>query len=138
MSTVYPQVGQVAFLNLLLEKNDPFEGPLILRLFSNDRSPGLTDVAADYTEVVGGGYIQEELAGALFTVTADNPSLALYADFHSWVFTGAPDSPGTVYGAYIVDQNEILIAAHRFIAPPYNPIAASIIKVRPRITLASS
>ena len=138
MASVYPQVGQVAVLNLILGKAGALDEPLILRLYSNDRTPALTDVAADYTEVVGGGYTEEALAGALFTVSAADPSVAVYDDFHTWTFSGVTDSPGTVYGMYIVDQNDVLIAALRFASPPYTPVAASLIKVKPRITCASA
>jgi hypothetical protein len=64
MPSVYPQVGQVAILNLMLGKAGALDEPLILRLYSNDRTPSLTDVAADYTEVVGGGYAEEVLEAA--------------------------------------------------------------------------
>lgn len=138
MPSVYPQVGQVAILNLMLGKAGALDEPLKLRLYSNDRAPALTDVAADYTEVVGGGYAEESLDPALFTVSAGDPSVALYDDFHTWTFTGVTDSPGVVYGTYIVDQNDVLVAALRFASPPYTPVAASLIKVRPRITCASA
>ena len=138
MASVYPQVGQVAILNLILGKAGALDEPLILRLYSNDRTPSTTDDVTDYTEVVGGGYLEVALSGALFTVTAADPSVAVYDDFITFTFTGVTDSPGVVYGAYIVDQNDILVAAHRFVSPPYTPIAASLIKFKPRITLASA
>lgn len=137
MAAIYPQVGQVAILNLMLGKAGALDEPLILRLYSNDRTPALTDVASDYTEVAGGGYTEETLQEALFSVSAGDPSVAIYDDFHTWTFSGTTDSPGTVYGAYIVDQNDILVSAMRFASPPYTPIAASLIKFRPRITAAS-
>ena len=138
MPSVYPQVGQVAILNLMLGKAGALDEPLKLRLYSNDRTPATTDVASDYTEVAGGGYAEEALEGASFTVSAGDPSVAIYDDFHTWTFSGVTDSPGTVYGTYIVDQNDVLVAALRFTGAPYTPIAASLIKVRPRITCASA
>lgn len=134
---IFPQVSQVAVLNSMLGKAGGV-GTLTLRLYSNNRTPGLTDVAGDYTEVSGGGYAEAALSAANFGVTAGNPSVGLYNAFQTWTFTGATDSPGTVYGAYIIDSNGVLISAELFDTGPFTPGNGTVIKYKPRITQASA
>jgi phage baseplate assembly protein gpV len=129
---VFPQVSQEAMLNSVLIKAGSVAA-LTLKLYSNNRTPGLTDVAGDYTEVTGGGYADFDLAAASFTVSTGNPSQALYSSFQTWTFTGATDSPGTVYGAFIVDANGVLISAEEFDTGPFTPGNGTVIKYKPRI-----
>ncbi len=130
---VFPQVSQVAMLNSILGKAGAVS-TLTLKLYSNSRTPGLTDVAGDYDEVSGGGYADADLTAANFDVTTGTPSQALYNAFQTWTFTGATDSPGTVYGAYIVDANGVLISAELFDTGPFTPGNGTVIKYKPRIT----
>lgn len=129
---VFPQVSQVAMLNSVCIKAGAVAA-MTLKLYSNNRTPGLTDVAGDYTEVTGGGYTDFDLAAASFTVTAGNPSQALYSAFQEFLFTGATDAPGTVYGAYIVDANGVLISAELFDTGPFIPGNGTLIKYKPRL-----
>lgn len=133
---VFPQVSQVAMLNSVLIKSGAVAA-LTLKLYSNNRTPGLTDVAGDYNEVSGGGYSDEALVAASFTVTPGNPSQAIYNAFVEWTFTGATDAPGTIYGAYIVDGNGVLISAELFDGGPFIPGNGDIIKYKPRIQCAT-
>jgi len=132
---VIPSVGMVAALRSILNKTSGLQEPFTLRLYSNNRTPTNDDVVGDYTTVSGGGYAAIPLDTEDMTVTAGAPSVALYDDFLTYTFTGATDSPGTVYGYYITDTNNVLFIAERFPDPvPFTPNTGSIIRVKPRIT----
>lgn len=136
-SSVFPQVSQVAALNSILGKAGGVGATLTLKLYSNNRTPGLTDVAGDYNVVVGGDYADVALSAANFSVSAGNPSVAIYNAFIEFLFDGATDAPGTVYGAYILDSNGVLISAELFDAGPFIPGNGTLIKYKPRITCGS-
>ena len=131
----FPQVGQVAILNSMLELSGGVS-TLTLRLFSNDRTPARTDVLADYNEVIGGGYASSALTNSEFTVTTGTPSQALYSDFVDFTFTGDP-VPNTVYGAYITDANNVLISAERFDDAPFLAASGSLVRYKPRLLVGS-
>lgn len=103
---------------------------LVLRLYSNDKSPSDTDVIADYTEVSGGGYAGITLTPANWTITAGS---AIYPQ-QSWTFNA---SAGDVYGYYLVTEtsNEIIFA-ERFAGGPYSITASGdIIRVTLNLNL---
>jgi len=130
MTLVVPQVGSVEQLAKYL--NQIFS----LRLYSNNITPGITDVAADYTVVTGGGYANIPLNFVEWAISPGTPAVALYSDFQDFQFTGATGAPGTIYGYYLLDAEGILAWAERF-APgdvPFTPINGSLIRVRPRLT----
>lgn len=135
MSSVIPQVAQVAALNAWLAAR-----VLTLRLFSNNITPGVTNTMGSYIEVAGGGYAAIPLVFAEFTVTAGTPSVALYDDFQDFEFTGVTTAPGTIYGYYITDSANNLIQAERFpdADVPFTPGNGSIVRVKPRITAANA
>lgn len=134
MSVVVPNVGTRVYIELMLG------GTLTAKLYSNNKVPALTDTAASYTPVSGGGYANKSLTFANWDFTTANPALAIYNAFLQWSFTGATDAPGTIYGYYIVNAGGTLIQAERFPAGsiPFSPINGSYIKVKPRITVASA
>lgn len=108
-------------------------GPLTLKLFSNNKTPAIADLAAEYTAVSGGGYADKTLTAGNWSVEQGNPSIALYNTDIDFQFTGAP-SPATVYGYYIIDSTSMLISSERFPVVPFVPIDGSLIRFRPRIT----
>jgi hypothetical protein len=134
MTLVVPQVGQEDNLNKWLNQ------VLTLRLFANNITPGLTDTESSYTEVTGGGYAAIVLEFAEFSVVAGSPSVALYSDFQDFSFTGAIGGTGVLYGYYITNADDVLIAAERFPIDdvPFTPINGSLIRVKPRITAANA
>ena len=133
MALVVPNASEKTALELILNQ------ALSLRLYSNNVTPANTDVLATYTVVAGGGYANVDLTYANWTVTAGSPTEALYASHLSFTFTGATTAPGTIYGYYIVDAGGLLVCAERFPAAnvPWTPTAGALIRIRPRITLAS-
>lgn len=107
-----------------------------LRLFGNDATPADSSVVGDFTEISGAGYARVTLASASWTISAVTPSVAAYAA-QSFVFTGALDSPGTIYGYYIVDNAGNLVTAERLASPPFTPATnGDAVIVVPQIALA--
>lgn len=127
MSIVVPNVGEAKNLELYLNGQN-----LLLRLFSNNVTPGETDTAATFTEVAGGGYGQKTLLAGSWVVTSGNPSIGTYAQ-QVFTFTGPTNAPGTIYGYYVVDGTGILRWAERFPSAvlPLTPIAGSTIRITP-------
>lgn len=112
---------------------------LTLRLYGNDYTPIDNDVAANYTEIAGGGYANKSLLFANWTITTGTPSTAIYAA-QTWIFTGVINAPGTVYGYYVTRNTDgKLLCAERFPAAnvPFGPINGSKIVVLPRLTVES-
>lgn len=140
MSGLIPSVGLVAILNTMIDLSGGIVLPITLKLYSNDYIPVAGSVSSSFTEVSGGGYVDVDLESASFTVTGGSPASAQYNDFVDFTFTGSTDSPGTVYGYYILDANSVVIAAERFPSDdlPFSPVNGSLIRVKPSFTLASS
>lgn len=140
MSAVMCQGAQVMALNSILGKAGGFTDAWELKLYSNNRTPGLTDQASDFTEVIGGGYVDVNLNKANFSVAAGNPSEALYSAFQDFTFTGATGGPGTIYGYYIIDGAGNLVQAERFPSAqtPITPVNGTLIRIKPKITAASA
>lgn len=114
---------------------------LTLRLYSNDKTPATGDVAADYTEVVGGGYVNKALAFAGWTLTTVgvSPCSASFSA-QSWIFTGVTNPPGTVYGYYVTRNSDgLFMWGERFPAGslPFSPIAGSKVIVLPKYRVQS-
>ena len=129
MSLLVPNVGEVEMANKILNQN------LTLKLYSNDRTPALSDTAASYTEVAGGGYANKSLTYANWSISADG--IATYNAAQDFTFTGTTSAPGTVYGYYVVDGSNILVWAERFPSGvlPFLPINGSLIRITPRLQI---
>jgi hypothetical protein len=132
MSLLVPNVGEVDFLNQILNR------VLHLHLFSNNLTPGATNTVASVTEVAGGGYAVINLAFADWVVTDGPPAVAVFNAFQDFLFTGATSGPGTIYGYYITTSDDLtLLWLERFPAPdvPVVPINGTLVRIKPRITL---
>lgn len=134
MALIVPDAVEVIVLNFLLTN------PLTMRLYGNNKTPAHGDSTAGYTEISGGGYISKPLIFSGWTVTAGEPSVAVYSPSQSWPFTGIIDAPGSIYGYYVTrDSDSQLMWAERFasILVPFSPIDGSVIKVLPRLLCQS-
>jgi hypothetical protein len=134
MSLVVPNALEVEILN------DKLNTPLTLRLYGNNKVPAGADVAANYTEIAGGGYASLPLVFANWTITAGDPSLAVYNTTQIWTFTGVINAPGTIYGYFVTRNSDgKLMWAERFPAfnVPFTPIAGSVIRVAVRFSAQS-
>jgi len=118
---------------------DLLTSALTMKLYSNDKTPADGDVAANYTEVVGGNYTSRPLLFASWTIVAGSPSIASRA-FEQWVFDGPVGAPNTIYGYFVTRNSDgKLMWAERFPAAtvPFAPINGSKIVVLPRFSAES-
>jgi hypothetical protein len=130
MALVVPNVGAVLALKGFLNHTAPQNQ--LLKLYTNNVTPGETDTAATYTEASGNGYDDIALTGSSWVVTEADPASAAYAQ-QTFTFTGAL---GDVYGYFVVQATSgILMYAERFTGAPIN-IAnnGDQIKITPTIT----
>jgi hypothetical protein len=131
MTLKIPNAGEDLMLQHIVGKT-AIENP-VLKLYSNNLTPGETDTAGSYTEVSGNGYAAITLTGANWTITAGAPTEAAYAQ-QSFTFTGAA---GNVYGYFVVGASSgTLLWAEKFSDGPYNITqSGDVIKVTPKLTL---
>jgi hypothetical protein len=103
---------------------------LVLRLYSNNKTPSSGDVAASYTEVVGAGYAAMPLVGSGWNIATGTAEFAE----QSFIFSSAN---GLVYGYYLTQAvSGLLMWAERFSDGPYNiSNLGDTIKLTPRISL---
>ena len=131
MAIVVVDGGESIALQLLANKIATPEN-LVLRLYTNDKTPAEADVVGNYTEATGYGYAAKTLTGASWTVSGTAPTQIAYAK-QTWTFTGAL---GNVYGYYYTRVTSTdLVAAERFSDGPYNIVSAGdYIDITPQIT----
>ena len=127
MTLVVQEIGTKRILDFLIANT------LTLKLYSNNITPAVTDVASTYTEVTGGGYASKSLTAANWTVTQGNPSTAEYNSVQTWTFTGAIGGSTNAYGYFIVDSGGNLIFSERF-STTVTPILGTVIVVTPSIS----
>lgn len=133
MSLIVPDSQELEVIN------DRLGGPLTLRLYSNNVTPSGGSSASGFTEVSGGGYASVELLFANWTITVGDPTFGIYPE-QEWVFTGATDSPGSIFGYYVTrDSDGELMFAERFPSAlvPFVAEAGSQIKFFPRYSVTS-
>ena len=118
---VMADTGIISFLNARLNNVFPSGGKnLTLKLYINNHAPFDVDTASTYTEASGGGYSAKILSSGFWTIsTVGGIPQALYTE-QSWSFTGALTGAATVYGAYIIDADGVLVGAQA-LASPYTP-----------------
>ena len=131
MPLVVPNSAEQDMLEAFLNKTAPEN--LVLKLFTNNVTPGETDTAGTYTEASGSGYASIALTAASWTVTPGAPTQAAYPQ-QTFTFSGAL---GNVYGYFIVGATSGKIKfAERFTSAPYNIAnVGDQIKVSLQITL---
>lgn len=126
MTLVVPNIAEQAILTKYLNQQ------FTLRLYSNNIIPGETNTAETFIEVAGGGYVPKSLVFAGWTISALGVATYAAQDFS---FSGVTNSPGTIYGYYLLDANSIIAWAERFAegVVPFTPGVGSIIRVNPRL-----
>lgn len=115
MTLLVPNVGEVDMLGMFVNKTT--QENLILKLYSNDKTPAEADVAGDYTETDFTGYAAITLTGASWVITPGAPSTASYA---KQTFTSSAAQTKNCYGYFLVGATSgVLKFAERFASPPY-------------------
>ncbi len=105
MALTIPNASEVTLLQFALGHSVP--GNQLLKLFTNNVTPGDTDVASTYTEMTGQGYSAKTLTKGNWSVVSSNGvGTATYAA-QTWTFSGG--TAVTAYGYYIVDATSGLL-----------------------------
>ena len=114
MSLLVPEASQQTILRRILDQD------LILGLYVNSKTPSLSDVAANYTEMVGLGYTPKILAAEGWIYLPEIPAKAIYpAQTWTWQAGG----PIKVYGYFILQAlDRLLLWAERFFPAGTLPI----------------
>lgn len=130
MTLLVPDAGEVALAAAALGKTNMTA--LTLRLYSNNLTPTEASVAADFTEVAGGGYAAIALVAANWTIaTAAGVTTAAQPE-QVFTFTGDATDP---YGYYITRVDGTVLWAERFSDGPYAVTAnGDQVKITPKIT----
>ena len=136
MTLMLVDVGANMMLEALFNNVWPAGGKnLTLKLFATDVTPAHDDVVGDYTEAAGGGYVTKTLTNGSWTVNANDPRDATYAQ-QTWTFTGPLTTNGTIYGYFIVDADGVLVYAEK-LGTPFTPaINGDFLKVTPKFQLS--
>ncbi len=131
MTLKVPNASEQTMLENILNITAPQD--LVLKLYTNNVTPGDADTVATYTEAAGNGYADVDLDSGDWTITPGNPSLAEQPQ-QVFTFTG---NLGNVYGYFIVEAvSGKLKWAERFTDGPYNIVNnGDQVKVTPKFTL---
>ena len=111
---------------------------LVLKLYSNDFTPTNAMVLGDITETTGGGYVAKGLTAGNWVIevaeslTGYKYVLAKTTTYQNFIFS----SPGAVvYGWYLIDSFNNLMAAERLPNVPFNSESNAFVRFTPNITL---
>ncbi len=140
MSLVVPNTADILMLqyivNMIAQDGGaaPVGGERLLRLYTNNLTPGKNTVIGDITEATEAGYAAITLAGASWTTTSIlGVNSATYSE-QTFTFTAAV----TAYGYYITttEVTPNLLWVERFSDGPYTlPAGGGDIAITPRLTL---
>lgn len=115
MAVVFTDAAEVIALRNFLNNTAPES--LVLRLYSNNRSPAKSDVVGDYTEVSGSGYAAVTLNPANYVFSPGDPATAAHPQV-TFTFNGAA---GNVFGYFVTRATTAdLLFANRFSNAPIN------------------
>jgi hypothetical protein len=132
-----PDAGAANLLNWMLLSDTSTVETLLLRLYTNDVTPGHTSVTADFTEATFGGYSQK-----LLTRSGWSPAtLAIHVaqlTRSAGSFTWNPTTSGQVlYGAFVIGGTSLQLYAARRFANPRTVAAGTPFSLLPVFTLQS-
>lgn len=141
MALVVPNTADVLMLQYIVNMigqdggSAPSGGHRLLRLFTNNLTPGKTTALANITEASGAtGYAPYTLVGSSWTTTSSGGVNAAVYSEHVFSFTTGV----TVYGYYVttIEGTPRLLWVERFSTAPYTlPAGGGEIAISPRITL---
>lgn len=140
MPLVVPDIAEILMLqyivNMIAQDGNPGPagGHRLLRLFTNNHTPGESTILGSLTEASGGGYAPITLVGTSWTTTqAGGTTTAVYSE-RTFTFTTSV----TVYGYYVttIEGTPRLLWVERFSGAPFQlPAGGGEIAVTPKVTL---
>lgn len=138
MSIIVADAAEIDMLEYIVGKTTTVRD-VVLKLFTNNITPGSSDTEASFTEAAGGGYAAKTLTGASWSISTNGSGQAeaTYAQ-QTWTFTGALSGGATIYGYYAVKATDgTLLWAQRADAPFTPANNGDTYKVTPKFQLAS-
>lgn len=134
MTLKVSNVGELELLRNMLSGIPA--GGLKLRLFVNDVTPDGTETTESFTEPVGRGYAEVDMAPGDWTFARVGPVSEATHLQASWTFTAGAQL--LIYGYYIVGATDgILRWAERFSPAFAAEIEGDMLRVTPKITFNS-
>ena len=143
MSLVVPNSGKIVLLKYLVNKiaqnggAPSASGDRVLALFKNDHEPAETDSFDDYQEPSPStGYARVNLSGTSWTTSEDEISVcaAIYNDYVEFNL----DETITLYGYFIINQDEQLLWAESFATGPITlPVGGGQVLIKPKLELTN-
>jgi len=138
MSLVVPNIADLQMLkfivNFVATDGDapPSGGNRLLRLYTNNLTPGKSTVIGDITEATEDGYAAIVLTGTSWTIATNlGVNTASYA-LQTFTFT----EEVTAYGYYLTTQDNELLWVERFSDGPYTlPSDGGEMAVTPKLNL---
>lgn len=141
MSLVVPNISDVLMLQYIVNMIGqgggaaPSNGQRLLRLFTNNLTPGKSNVLADITEATAPtGYAPITLVGSNWTTTSSLGVNSAVYSLQTFPFTTGV----TIYGYYVttIEGTPRLLWVERFSTAPYTlPAGGGEIAINPRFTL---
>jgi len=135
MAMVIPNEGAEELLGRML--NEEVSDNLVLHLYSDNETPSVTSVVADFTEVNFTGYASITLTGGSWTVSSSTGTATADYAQQSFVMT----SGGDIYGYYITNAAGTILIGAEFLnggSAITVPGGGGTIRVTPSITLADT
>lgn len=143
MSLVVPNAGKIVLLKYLVNKiaqnggAPSANGDRVLALFTNNITPAETNVFDDYQEPgVISGYVRVNLSGNNWATTTDEIGVcaAIYNSYAEFNFVSAV----TVYGYFVINQDEQLLWAEKFTSGAISvPAGGGQILILPKLELTN-
>jgi hypothetical protein len=121
MSLVVPNTADILMLKYIVNYigtdglTPPSGGNRVLKLYTNDVTPGKSTVIGDLTQATQTGYAPITLTGTSWTITTNSGINSATYSTQTFTFTQAVTS----YGYYITTQANELLWAERFFNGPY-------------------
>lgn len=143
MSLVVPNEGKMALLRYLVNKvaqngaAPSANGDRVLALFKNDKTPAETDTFEDYLEPnITTGYTRVNLSGNVWSISEDELGVcaAVYGSYAEFNL----DEAITLYGYFVINQDEQLLWAEKFATGEISiPAGGGQVLVKPKIELTN-
>jgi hypothetical protein len=110
-----PTQAETIFLKNMLNITAP--QTMVLKLYTNNKTPAEGDDESLYTEMAGQGYASVTLTPGSWTVSGSSPVLAAYPQV---TFSFTAGGPTNVYGYFVVQTTSgKLMWAERFSSAPF-------------------
>lgn len=138
MAGILPTEGEDRLLSRALGTTVPVDGDITLKLFVNDYTPVDASVNGDFTEMSTNAYAAKVLAQESWTVAqATGVAEGTYAQ-QAWTFDDTGGFPTTIYGYWLVDEDDVVVGAERFATSYVVTEIGDVLRITPTLTLSKA